>query len=675
MRNLRMPQPTVLLAALLALIAVCVTAAEDELLPRPDSLQPAIAFWTRVYTEVDSVAGYVHDSRNLGVVYETLHLKWYNSPQQQERTIAKAVQRYRTALLALAEGKREDLNDAEQTALALWGENADGERLKTAAGNVRFQRGQSDRFRDGMIRAGVWEDHIRETLRELDLPTELAALPHVESSYHPVVRSSAGAAGLWQFTRFTGRRYLRVDHVVDERLDPLKSTEGAARFLQQNYSVLKSWPLAITAYNHGLSGVRRAVRETGSADIGDIVRDYRGRRFGFASRNFYAAFLAAVDVSRNIDQYFGELERDSPGDYGIVEVPAYLPIGTLTRRLDVDEDILKTLNPALQRSVWAGIKYVPKGYQLRLPAGTGDGDVTELLERIAMADGYATQVPDIFYKVRRGDTLSAIALRHEVSVRDVMALNNLPSKNRIRIGQSLRLPNASPTAVMRFASLEVIADDSQTASFPTPDAAGEPLPAEEEALVEAVLNVQAGATGGSTPEGAQRGLFADPADYEVAADQTIEVQVAETLSHYADWLETPARQIREVNGLQRGQPLAMGRRIRLDFANASTASFEQRRLDYHQGIQSAYFKWHRITGACSHTVRPGDSLWIIAARDYGIPVWLLRQYNPDVDFGGVLPQGAALMIPLVEKVEDESPVNGSQTSVSAGSCTGQYPIT
>ena len=674
MHNLRMPLTAVICAALLALMAGSVAGAEEDLFPRPESLRPAIAFWTRVYTEVDSLAGYVHDSRNLGVVYTTLHFKWYVSPQDQERSIQKAVQRYRTALLALAGGKREDLSDAERTALALWGEDASTELLQTAAGNVRFQRGQSDRFRDGMIRSGAWEAHIRETLQGLDLPSELAAIPHVESSYHPVVRSSVGAAGLWQFTRFTGRRYLRVDHVVDERLDPLKSTEGAARLLQQNYSVLKSWPLAITAYNHGLSGVRRAVRQTGSRGIGDIVRDYRGSRFGFASRNFYAAFLAAVDVSRDIERYFGVIERESADGYLNVEVPAYVPVEALAQRLDVDLDTLKTLNPALQGAVWRGVKYVPKGYQLHLPAGTGEGDdISALLERIAKADGYATQVPDVVYTVQRGDTLSAIAVRHEVSVRDLMALNNLPSKNRIRAGQSLRLPNASPPEVMRLASLEVIATDSQPAPFTLP--AAEPGPtAAEEPLIETVLDAEASAPDGDTPEAAQPGLLADPADYDVAADQTIEVQVTETLSHYADWLDLPAGRIRKVNGLRRGQALPTGRRIKLEFTNTSVSSFEQRRLAYHQSIQAAYFKWHRIAGACSHTVRPGDSLWIISVRDYGIPFWLLRQYNPDIDFGGVLPQGADLMIPLVERVEDDTPVEAAEATVSAGSCRGGYPL-
>lgn len=454
MRNVRMPQLAVTFAALLALSSTPAKSADAGLFSRPVSLQPAISFWTRVYTLVDSNAGYVHDSRHLDIVYEKLQFKRYSSPEEQEQAIEQAVQRYRIALLALAESKRAGLDNDEQKSLVLWGKRATPEALRTAAGNVRFQRGQADRVRDGIVRAGAWEDHIRQTLRDLELPTALAALPHVESSYHPQVSSRVGAAGLWQFTRFTGSIYLRVDHVVDERLDPFKSTEAAARLLQKNYSVLKSWPLAITAYNHGMSGVRRAVRETGTTDIGEIVRDYAGPRFGFASRNFYAAFLAVLDVTSSAERYFGKIDRHSPYDVRIIEVPAFLPATSLTEQLEVEAERLKELNPGLQRSVWNGSKFVPKGYRLRLPPDTGNGDVTAQIERLAMEEGHAIQIPDRYYKVQWGDTLSGVAQRHNISVRDLMALNNLLSKHRIRAGQSLRLPGTPiPRAIHTRATI------------------------------------------------------------------------------------------------------------------------------------------------------------------------------------------------------------------------------
>jgi len=445
--------------ALFVLLATPVEAAGDELFPRPDSLQPAIAFWTRVYTEVDSQAGFIHDNRQLNRVYQTLRFKRYHSPSDQDRIIDQALQRYQTALRALAEGKREDLDDVEQRLLTLWGDDATPAMLKEAAANVRFQRGQSDRLRNGIISSGAWESGIRQTLREYDLPAALAALPHVESSYNPLVRSSAGVAGIWQFTRFTGKHYLRVDHVVDERFDPYKSTQAAARLLQKYHAVLNSWPLAITAYNHGLSGVRRAVRETGTDDIGEIVRQYKGSRFGFASRNFYAAFLAAADTTGNSEAYFGILERDHPDSCWIVKLPVYLPLSALTEQLELDAGVMRALNPSLQRSVWKGKKYVPKHYHLRLPPSVGNEDVTTVFKQIAIADGRTDQIPDIVYKVQRGDTLSEIAQRYKTNVRELMALNNLQSKNHIRSGQSLRLLNASAAKAVEFASVRLVAID------------------------------------------------------------------------------------------------------------------------------------------------------------------------------------------------------------------------
>lgn len=492
MRNLGMPLLFTAVAALSALVALPVEAAGNELFPRPESLRPAIQFWTRVYAEEESQAGFVHDNRHLNIVYETLRFKSYSSPADQDQTIAEVVQRYQVALRALADGQRDRDDDHQRKALALWGEHASRETLLAAAENVRFQRGQADRIRDGIIRAGAWEAHIRKTLRDLGLPTELAALPHVESSYNPVVHSSAGAAGIWQFTRYTGKHYLRVDHVVDERLDPFKSTEAAARLLKRNYSRLHSWPLAITAYNHGLSGVRRAVRETGSKDIGVIAERYTGPRFGFASRNYYAAFIAALDVVSNAETYFGVLERDPPDNHWTVRLPVFLPVRALTEHLELDPATLETLNPALQPLVWSGNKYMPRGYHLRLPADTGSGAVTGLFTRLAVAQGRTKQVPDILYEVKPGDTLSEIAERYSTSVSDLMMLNSLRSEDRIRIGQSLRLLSDTAPEVVEFAALQVESQDNQSGPFESPDPAysgGGPA-------IEARLDVPAADAGG-----------------------------------------------------------------------------------------------------------------------------------------------------------------------------------
>jgi len=427
---------------MIALFIASVEGADRELFPLPDKLQPAVDFWTRVYTEVDSNAGYVHDNRNLDIVYDTLNFKPHIKPRRQKKAIAATIQRYRNALRVLAAGKREGLSEYEKTVLELWGESASSEILNTAANNLRFQRGQSDRVRDGVIRSGAWEIAILDTLKNAGIPGALAVIPHIESSYNPLVRSSAGAAGLWQFTRTTGAKYLRVDHVVDERLEPLKSTLAAAALLKRNYEVLNSWPLAITAYNSGLSRVRRAVRETGSKDIGVIVREYKGKRFGFASRNFYAAYLAVVSIAKNVESYFGVLIRNSPEKYQIIEIPAYLEAKVLADRLSIDQDVLKQLNPALQYSVWNGSKYIPKGYYLKLPPNESGDDSSVLLKRIAATEGHEEQIPDTFYIVKNGDTLSAIAQRYKISVQQLVALNNLHSRHRIRAGQSLRLPQA-----------------------------------------------------------------------------------------------------------------------------------------------------------------------------------------------------------------------------------------
>jgi membrane-bound lytic murein transglycosylase D len=656
-----MTRPVIGIIASFALLASGVSQTGQAPFPRPQSLQPAIAFWTRVYTEVDSDSGFVHDSRDLAVVYETLTFGAADSDRRQQRHIEEALERYRGALLALAEGKRTNLTQTERRALGPWGDDATPETLRAAAENLRFQRGQADGFRDGLIRAGAWDRQIRTVLRELGLPEALAALPYVESSYHPLVRSSAGAAGLWQFTRSTGQRYLRVDHVVDERLDPLESTRAAARLLLHNYSVLKSWPLAITAYNHGLSGMRRAVRVTGTDDIGTIVRNYDGRLFGFASRNFYASFLAALDVSNAYRRYFGALERMPADNIVRVELPAYFPARVLSEGLAVDMATLKSLNPALQPAVWDGRKHLPKGYRLRLPAGMAGRKSHERLAHLAATDGQTEQIPDIFYQVEHGDTLSEIAWRYRTTVAELMAMNGLQDARRIRAGASLRVLNAAAGGAVLDAVL--------VSAAPSPAAADDrPANSNGSAVAETGQKETQAADLDLPLDPPAAGLLADPADYEVGADGSIEIQAAETLGHYADWLQTHSSHLRRFNGLGSDESLRVGQRLKLDFSTVTSREFEQRRMAYHEAYQAMFFQNHRIAGACTHTVRAGDSLWIIAAQQYGVPFWLLRQYNPDINLNGVLPEGTAVVIPMIMDVEDGTGSMITQITANRGAC-------
>ncbi len=787
-------------------------SARESQFPQPAALDQAVAFWTRVYTEVDYNSGFIHDNRHLNIVYKTYPLRPQANWRSQRKAVRKEIKRYRRMLRSLAAGKRKGLSREEQRILELWGEDVTARELKAAAKRVRFQRGQGDQFREGLVRAGAWEDKIRKILARSGLPQELAALPHVESSYNPWAKSHAGAAGLWQLMRSTGRRYLRVDHVVDERMDPMMASEAAARLLQHNYSVLKSWPLAITAYNHGLSGVRRAVRKTGSEDIGVIVERYNGRRFGFASRNFYAAFLAALAVSEEPERYFGEIPRERPTDYLRIASPAYFPVDALVDALGVDRETLKTLNPAVQRSVWKGAKFFPKDYEMRLPPDLDPEHTAEELQLAALQHGFAGQRPDRFYKVRRGDSLSVIAKRYNTSVNNLMAMNNLRSRHRIRVGQRLRLPDfqapqplslqaatamkavyregagpatyqvrkgdtiseiarrfgvderdflaanqirnpnllyagqvlripgqaqaevtsvAATSADLQLAKIEQAGDipesrarEPETAAPARSEPAGqqrseaidtsaqvaeglEPTgdlaPADEasaaigdlasvsddpervgdptltdagsEAIGDSAQLADESEPAGdlapndeepdvvsdSVPVEPQPALSADPADYKVAADASIEVQAAETLGHYAEWLDIRARQLRRLNGLRFGKPLVIGRRLTLDFSKVDREVFEQRRLEHHQALQTRYFDRHHIVATRTHRVTSGDSLWLLATREYRIPLWLLRQYNPDVEFG-TLPPGVTLSIPVVEKLDNKVSVPATSTA-------------
>jgi len=427
------------LAWLMLTVPFASALARDGL-PRPVQLEPAIDFWTRIYTEIPVDRGLIHDASDPMTVYGEVPIAEPGEWRIRRQQVRAALDEYREAFTQLAAQSMRAESALQARLLARLPADADADTALATAERLRFQGGLRERFRAGLERSGRWRPHIETLLADAGLPAELVALPHVESSFNPVARSHAGAAGLWQFTVGTGREYMTVNRVIDERLDPWRSTEAAAALLAYNYERLQNWPIAVTAYNHGRNGMLRAIKAVGSRDYVRIREEYTGARFGFASRNFYPSLLAAADVDANAERYFANIERDAPVRPIRVRLPHFTPMKTLLAGLEVDPQALEDLNPSLGPAVWDGRKFIPQGFHLALPAGEHDwAGAVAALPGSALYQG---QRPDRQHAIASGETLSQIANRYGVGIDTLMASNGIANAHQIRAGQELRLPSA-----------------------------------------------------------------------------------------------------------------------------------------------------------------------------------------------------------------------------------------
>lgn len=703
-----------LVLSLSALLSTSFLQAQSSAqFPRPPEIEPAVNFWVRVYTEVDTQSGFLHDSQYLSVVYEALPLD--NSLIEATRS------RIQSDLRELSTGKRDNLTAHQQRILALWPRGVSNDTLREAATTVRWQLGQSDRFLGGLERSGAYRQHINDVIRQKELPLELVVLPHVESSFNPSAYSSASAAGMWQFTRATGHRFMQIDHIVDERMDPYIAAGAAMSLLEYNYRVLGTWPLALTAYNHGTGGMARAVRETGTTDIETIIANYKGRAFGFASRNFYAQFLAVLQVENDARKYFGDIRLHPAPDFVEIKADAYIDAEVFARSVGVSLEQLKADNPALRPPVWQGNKRIPEGFPIKLRAETVPrGD---LLAMVPADFKFAIQTPDVAYLVVQGDSLSVIARRFDTSVSRLVALNQLPSSHRLQIGQRLLLPQEENSSQQLAVAASLSEDGIHTVSrgdtvsliatrygvteqallassgiadphriYPgqritlpgnTPGRAAATAAGETEAAridldtTErlAILNellppaavlpdnqtldtpvtaaeqeavaVDPAVDAVAATEKVTETLAADPSDYSVASNNSIEVQAAETLGHYADWLGMLSRDVRRLNHMAFADPVIIGERLRMDFSIVNVAEFELRRRTFHSALQQQFFTSYRIQGVEEYQVRRNDNIGDVARNRYSAPIWLVRQYNPGLELDRIS-IGQKIIFPLLE---------------------------
>jgi membrane-bound lytic murein transglycosylase D len=314
----------------LILAGVRPVAAED--LPTSPLLKPVVSFWVDVFTRwsVDDVV--LHDRLEPETIYVVL--RGPVPPDEVDRHVA------------LLEAR--------------WG-----------LGRVRAQRGLRETNADGLVAARLYGPMVEAALEGEGLPRALAALPLLESSYHPWVTSRAGAVGLWQLTEATARQHeLRIMPGLDERRDPARASTAAAAHLRLLRDSLPTWPLALTAYNRGATAVQRSRVAAGTDDLGELVRRRGAPGLGFAARNFYAEFVAALHVMRERDVFFPELAPVRVVEY---QVQRGDTLEGVARRHGISPRLLQAKNGLHSETLRTGMRLLIQQSATRsdtiLPAG------------------------------------------------------------------------------------------------------------------------------------------------------------------------------------------------------------------------------------------------------------------------------------------------------------------
>jgi membrane-bound lytic murein transglycosylase D len=369
------------MAVLGALVCSPVPAVPAQAVLFPETgMEGAVSFWEDIFTRYGKNQILIHDAETVDLVWEVLDVSgdYETDPdtaREQRRVVSEALRRWEETLSGLAGRLREKapLEPGEQAVVELarkrLGRAPEPGDFAGFAGRLHTQRGIRERFTRGWVLAGRYLPHMAEVFSEAGVPLDILALPLFESSFVLSSRSSKGAVGVWQFIRSTGRIYLgQVNKQLDFRLDPILATRGASRYLLDAHRRLGSWPLAVMSYNHGVGGISRARDEFGTDHV-RIMKHYASRLFGYASRNYYPEFLAALRILRNPQQYFPpDVTPHPPWLFTRVELTAKTPVKTVLDRFDVDHETFLAYNPAvLSKSLKLSL---PAGYPVRLPPDT-----------------------------------------------------------------------------------------------------------------------------------------------------------------------------------------------------------------------------------------------------------------------------------------------------------------
>lgn len=274
---------------------------------------------------------------------------------------------------------------------------------------------------------------MKSILKEHNLPEDLIYIVFIESGFSSRAKSRASAVGYWQFIRGTGRAYgLKVNVYVDERRDPELATIAAANYFKSLYSLFGDWYLSMAAYNAGENKIKRVVMRNHTRNFWDLVE---AKQLPRETMNYVPKYIAARLIAKNPSRYgFHNIEDESPLKYEKLDLKKSISLSKLAKHSGVSLKDLKALNPSILRD------YVPmfrNTQYIKVPVDTRDKVIVALDKSHISKKVYARSHDT--YIVRRGDTLSGIAVKFGTRVSVLRNLNNLNRKGFIKSGQKLRV--------------------------------------------------------------------------------------------------------------------------------------------------------------------------------------------------------------------------------------------
>lgn len=344
-------------------------------------IRKQVRFWELIFQKYPSTSVIIHDADEPDRMVDLIDFLLFSkrdeknvaSRDDRQKTTQKYLDRYTIALDRFAKLGKDALKYGaiEKRIWSVYSRSPEAmARLYRGEVKLRSQTGLSDTFLEAAEKSQAYLPYMESVFRSYNLPPKLTRLVFVESMFNLDAVSKAGASGVWQFMPATGRRFLAVDRHVDERNNPWKATKAAAQYLLDGYSEMGTWPLAITGYNHGRGGLHRAIREMGTKDFGQIAKSYRGHKsFGFASRNYYSEFLAAVTTYDWLVLTGKIRPKALPRDEVAFILPRSLSVNEILEATKLDESTLMRMNPCLTSRAFTQFRHkpLPRNYEIRVP--------------------------------------------------------------------------------------------------------------------------------------------------------------------------------------------------------------------------------------------------------------------------------------------------------------------